>query len=42
MRNLTREDRIAMFSDLMHPYISVEFLTWLIENGFFDAPASTK
>ena len=42
MRNLTREDRIDMFRDLMHPYVSEKFLTWLIENGFFDAPASTK
>lgn len=40
--NLTRDDRIQMFSEFMYPYISVECLTWLIENGFFTAPASTK
>ena len=42
MRNLTREDRIDMFRELMYPYVSDKFLTWLIDNGFFDAPASTK
>lgn len=41
MPKLTRESRIAEFIELMHPYISDDFKSWLIENCFFDAPAST-
>lgn len=34
------EDRIEQFSKLMNPYVTEEFRTWLIKNGFFKAPAS--
>ena len=33
---------IKDFDRLMHDYVSPEFREWLIENGFFTAPASTK
>ncbi|MDD6689261.1 MAG: hypothetical protein PUE56_04525 [Clostridium sp.] len=33
---------IEDFDELMHDYVSPEFREWLIINGFFTAPASTK
>jgi len=30
------------FSNKMQNYISPHFISWLMENGFFNAPASTK
>lgn len=33
---------IKDFDELMHDYVSPEFREWLIINGFFTAPASTK
>ena len=36
------KDRIARFKALMGNYVSEEFTLWLIDNGFFTAPASTK
>lgn len=38
--NTTEQDRIEQFSKMMNPYISEDFKSWLIENGFFTAPAS--
>lgn len=40
MNNFTTAERIEQFSNLMNPYVSEEFKKWLIENGFFTAPAS--
>lgn len=40
MNNFTTAERIEQFSNLMNPYVSGEFKEWLIENGFFTAPAS--
>lgn len=40
MNNFTTAERIEQFSNLMNPYVSEEFKGWLIENGFFTAPAS--
>ena len=39
---MQRNEAIAAFSNAMYPYVSAEFLTWLIENKFFDMPASVK
>lgn len=39
---MQRNEAIATFSNAMYPYVSAEFLTWLIENKFFDMPASVK
>lgn len=36
------KDRIKYFDELMHDCVSPEFREWLIDNGFFTAPASTK
>lgn len=36
------QDKIKVFSNLMDNYISEEFKKWLIENGFFKAPASVN
>lgn len=36
------KDRIKKFDELMGDLVSPEFKEWLIENGFFTAPASTK
>lgn len=40
MNNFTEQDRIEQFSKMMNPYVSAEFKEWLIEKGFFTAPAS--
>lgn len=40
MNNFTTDERIEQFSNLMNPYVSEEFKEWLIESGFFTAPAS--
>lgn len=40
MNDFTKLDRIKIFSNLMDNYISEEFKNWLIDNRFFDAPAS--
>lgn len=39
---MNKEDRVAKLVDLMGEYISTEFMEWLIDKGFFTAPASTK
>lgn len=39
---ITINKRIEMFHKMMGDHISKEFYEWLIENGFFTAPASTK
>lgn len=40
---MNEAQRLAEFSSIMNPVgISVEFTNWLIENGFFTAPASSK
>lgn len=36
------KDRIADFRELMGDFIPEKFTNWLIEHGFFSAPASTK
>lgn len=36
----TEKERIEQFSTLMKPYVLEEFFYWLIEKGFFKAPAS--
>ena len=40
MNNFTTDERIEQFSNLMNPYVLEEFKEWLIESGFFTAPAS--
>lgn len=40
MNNFTEQDRIEQFSKAMNPYVPQEFREWLIEKGFFKAPAS--
>ncbi len=40
MNSITELERIEQFSKLMNPYIPDSFKKWLIENGFFTAPAS--
>ena len=40
--NMTVEKRIALFDEALGNIVSPEFRAWLIENGFFTAPASTK
>lgn len=40
MNNFTEQDRIEQFSKVMNPYIPQKFKVWLIEKGFFKAPAS--
>lgn len=42
MKELTFEERIKMFRELMGNYVSPEFENWLVCNGFFTTPASTK
>lgn len=39
---LTTNRRIELFEALMGDRVSKEFKKWLMENGFFTAPASTK
>ena len=39
---MTTNRRIELFEGLMGDKISKEFKSWLIENGFFTQPASTK
>ena len=39
---MQRNEAITAFSNAMYPYVSAEFLTWLIDNHFFDMPASVK
>jgi hypothetical protein len=39
---LTLENRRDKFMMMMGKYIPTEFINWLIVNGFFNAPASTK
>ena len=36
------EERISIFKYLVKNYIKEESIDWLIENGYFTAPASTK
>ena len=40
--NITTNKRIELFSGLISDIISKEFYDWLIKNGFFTQPASTK
>lgn len=40
MNDFTKQDKIKMFSLLMDNYISKEFKEWLVDNRFFDVPAS--
>lgn len=40
--NLTTNKRIELFMGMMNDKISKEFNEWLIKNGFFTQPASTK
>ena len=41
MNSFTEKDRIEQFSEkLMNSYVPEDFKKWLIENGFFTAPAS--
>lgn len=41
-KNLTTNRRIELFNGMMKDKISDEFYNWLIQNGFFTQPASTK
>lgn len=36
------KERIKRFKEIMGDLVSPEFTDWLIDNGFFTAPASTK
>lgn len=40
MNNFTEQDRIEQFSKVMNSYVPQEFRAWLIDKGFFKAPAS--
>lgn len=40
MKNFIEQDRIEQFSKVMDPYVPQGFKVWLIEKGFFKAPAS--
>lgn len=42
MIDRTYEQRIALFQVLMNDVIDGDFEQWLLNNGFFTAPASTK
>ena len=42
LRNNTRKKRMKIFAERSNGLISEEFLNWLIDNGFCEAPASTK
>ena len=42
MEKLTTNRRVELFESLMGDRVSKEFKKWLMENGFFTAPASTK
>lgn len=37
---MNKEERIKLFDDMMGEFVPDEFRAWLIENGFFDHPAS--
>lgn len=39
---MTTENRIEVFDKLAVQFIDKNFRDWLVENGFFTAPASTK
>lgn len=39
---MTTENRIEVFDKLAVQFIDKDFRDWLVENGFFTAPASTK
>lgn len=39
---MTDSERFKKFKELMQEHVTVGFSNWLIENGFFTAPASTK
>lgn len=41
-KNLTTNRRIELFDGLMKEIITKDFYNWLIQNGFFTQPASTK
>lgn len=41
-KNLTTDRRIELFDGIIKDKISNEFYKWLIQNGFFTQPASTK
>ena len=41
MEKLTTNRRVELFESLMGDRVSKEFKKWLMENGFFTAPAST-
>lgn len=40
MENMTKEQRIDRFRELIGPYVPQEFTAHLIDHGFFSAPAS--
>lgn len=39
---ITKANRIEMFNQWMNDMVSPEFKKWLVDNGFFEVPASTK
>lgn len=43
MKMMNQKNRIELFKQIMNKaYINEDFLQWLIDEGFFTAPASTK
>ena len=42
MNHFTKKDRMEQFSKVMNPYVPEDFRKWLIDEGFFDAPASIR
>ena len=40
MNNMTKDPRIKKFNEVVGRYITPEFTDYLIDHGFFDAPAS--
>ncbi len=41
-KEITEEDRILVFEKCMKPYIGLDAMKWLVDNGFFTQAASTK
>lgn len=39
---MNKDERMAKFEEIMGIYLPTEFVEWLMKNGFFTAPASTK
>ncbi|MDD3049735.1 MAG: hypothetical protein PHR06_01165 [Candidatus Cloacimonetes bacterium] len=39
---INKAKRCEMFMKMMDGHVETDFYTWLIDNGFFIAPASTK